>query len=371
MKNILLLIKHQQNRNILSQWLTDKYNILLPKDTANFAQEGKELLTQNFDLCLVDFAAIQELRQQMIAKRELVIPLFLPFVFLTLLQDVGISTDSLEPLIDDIIYLPTKKIELETKLRVLLRSRSYSLQLQKAQEELNQALIQEKELNELKSKFLSMVSHEFRNPLNGISGMTQLLTAYGEKLSSEKKVEILASLQRNVTKMNNLIDDVLQISREDMTQIELNPAPLDLESFCQNIINEIQTAFDNKQSINLIFQQQNKQQVNLDKKIIHYILINLLSNACKYSEQNSIIDLEVSCKNSEIIFIVRDRGMGIPSADIPRLFDSFYRASNSAGYQGTGLGLAIVKQYVELHQGTVSVNSELNVGTTFTVKIKV
>ncbi|MGL5077489.1 MAG: sensor histidine kinase, partial [Waterburya sp.] len=254
--------------------------------------------------------------------------------------------------------------------RVLLRSRSYSLQLQTAQAELNQALAEEKELNQLKSRFVSMVSHEFRNPLNGISGMTQILKAYDDRLTPEKKAEVLGGLQRNVTKMTNLLDDVLVISRTELGKLEFNPALLELESFCRDLISEIQTVFNHKQTINFVYQAEQKT-FNLDSKLLHHILTNLLSNACKYSPQDSIVDFEIANINSELIFIIRDRGIGIPPQDMPKLFNSFYRASNSEGFQGTGLGLAIAKEYVELHQGAIAVESELEVGTTFKVTIPI
>lgn len=365
MKTILLLIDHKKNRHMLSQWLTEEYQILSPQDKDDFAETGEKLLNQTFDICLIDFSAIHKLREQMLAKRESEVPVFLPFVFFTPQLDIGLSTDHLEPLIDDIVHLPITKIELQTKLRVLLRSRDYSLQLQNTQQELNESLATEKELNLLKTSFISTVSHEFRNPLNGISGMTQILKVYGDKLVPEKKAEILAGLQRNVTKMTELLDDVLTISRQDMGKLQFNPAPLDLEIFCRGLISEIQTVFNNKQAINFVYPKIKKQTFNLDSKLLHHILSNLLTNACKYSPKDSVIDLEVSYNNAEIIIVVRDRGIGIPSQDIPNLFDSFYRASNSEGYQGTGLGLAIVKQYVELHQGNIRVESELGVGTTF------
>ncbi len=141
--------------------------------------------------------------------------------------------------------------------------------------------------------------------------------------------------------------------------------------FCRGLISEIQTVFNHKQVINFIYSGESPKQFNLDRKLLHHILSNLLANACKYSPKDSVIDFEVSCQNSEIIFIVRDRGIGIPSQDLPKLFDSFYRASNSEGYQGTGLGLAIVRQYVELHQGNITVESELEVGTTFQITFNV
>ena len=366
MERILLSIEHQENRRLLSQWLSAKYEVLSPE--ADFQADSQQLLNQAFDLCFMDYAAIEQLRPYIISRRKAESPIFLPFVFLTSRQNIGFSTDHLELIIDDIIHLPIEKIELRTKLRVLLRSRSHSLELQKAREKLNQALIQEKELNQLKSHFVSTVSHEFRNPLNSISGMAQILEAYGDSLSSTKKKEVLQQLRRNITKMTNLLDNVLIVSRKDMGKLQFNPAPLKLEFFCRSLINDIQIVFNNQQTIKFFYQGE-QQSFNLDSKLLHHILTNLLSNAYKYSAKDTMIDFTVSFENSQIIFTIEDRGIGIPPADIPKLFNSFYRASNSEGYQGTGLGLTIAKEYVELHRGTISVKSQLNVGTTFTVTI--
>ena len=367
MKRILLLIEHNRNRQMLWQWLKEEYEVLSVAEEDDFSETGARLLEENFDLCLIDNGAIRQLRHKMLVKRKNAVPTFLPFVFLTPLQRIGFSSNGLEQLVDDIIYLPTQKKELEIKLRILLRSRFYSLQLKATKDELNRSLCQERELNQLKSRFVSTVSHEFRNPLNSISGMTQILQTYGDNLSPEKKADVLKQLQRNVTKMTNLLNDVLVISRSDLGKQEFQPSLVDLEAFCRGIIGEIQTVFNRHQPIN--FSYQAEQKYNLDRKLLHHILINLLSNACKYSPSNSTVDFQVVEQDSQLVFTVADRGIGIPSADLPQLFDSFYRASNSEGFQGTGLGLAIAKQYTELHYGRITVESELEVGTTFTVII--
>jgi signal transduction histidine kinase len=369
-QRILLLIEHQQNRQLLSQVLEQYYQVLVPEVDGDFAVVGERMLTEDFDLCFVDYTAIHYLREQMLARREAAIPLFLPFVFMTTLQDVGLSTDHLEPLIDDIVHLPIEKIELRTKIRVLLRSRSYSLQLKATQEKLNQSLAQEKKLNQIKSHFVSTVSHEFRNPLNSISGMAQILEAYGDKLTPVKKAEVLQQLRRSVTKMTNLLNDVLLISQKDMNKLQFDPVSIELETFCHGVIDEVQTAFNHKQTINFIYQAE-REKFCLDGKLLNHILTNLLTNACKYSPKDSTIDFEIHSQASELTFTIRDRGIGIPPEDISQLFESFYRASNAQNYQGSGLGLAIAKEYVEFHHGTISVVSELEVGTTFTITIPV
>lgn len=366
MNRILLLIKHQQNRCLLAQWLAEIYEVLSPDTEDDFTDRATELLDKPFDLCLVDFPIIRQLRPEITAIRTKSQPLFLPFVFLTTHENIGISTDHLEPLIDDIICIPIEKMELSGRLRVLLRSRSYSLELQAANQKLATALSQEQDLNQLKSQFVSMVSHEFRNPLNGISGMTQILERYGDNLTSEKKAEILQQLKHNISKMVDLLDNVLIISRQDVGKLKFKPEPLELETFCRGLIDEIQINLPQKQQINLIYRPE-EIEFALDCNLLHHILSNLLSNACKYSPQNSTIDLEINYQSSKLFFIVRDRGIGIPAEDLSNLFDSFYRAQNVNGIQGSGLGLTIVKKYVELHQGEIAVESKINQGTTFTV----
>ncbi|MEL7076631.1 MAG: HAMP domain-containing sensor histidine kinase [Cyanobacteria bacterium J06582_2] len=366
---ILLLVKHQQNRQLLAQALKKYYQILTPIQAEDFATVGAELLEENFDLCFIDQFAIHLLRDKMLEIRESVAPLFLPFVFLTTLQDVGLSTDHLEPLIDSIVYLPTEKVELQTRIRVLLRSRTDSLKLKAIQEKLNRTLAQEKEANQIKSRFVSTVSHEFRNPLNSISGMAQILETYGDRLTPEKEKKILQQLRRNVDKMTNLLNDVLIVSQKDLNKLQFNPAPLQLDLFCHGVISEVQTAF-NRQTIDFKYQTE-LSKINLDSKLLNYILTNLLANAYKYSASDSVVYFTVSAENDSLNFTIRDRGIGIPPEDLPYLFDSFYRGSNSQAHQGTGLGLAIAKDYTELHQGTISVESELEKGTIFTVTIPI
>lgn len=369
-RKILLLVEHQQNRLLLAEVLKARYQVLAPEVGADFVTVGEQMLSdEDFDLCFIDYTAIHHLREKMLTRREIAVPLFLPFVFLTTLQDVGLSTDHLEPLIDEIIHLPVEKVELRTKVRVLLRSRSYSLELKSTQDKLNQALAKEKESNQIKSRFVSTVSHEFRNPLNSISGMAQIMETYGDKLSPEKKIEVLQQLRRNVTKMTNLLNDVLVVSQKDMNKLQFNPAPVKLETFCRGVVSEVQTAFE-RQTINFEYQAESSE-FSLDRSLLDRVLTNLLSNACKYSANESGIDFTVYADSSELTFTISDRGIGIPTKDLPHLFDSFYRAGNSQKHQGTGLGLAIAKDYVELHQGNISVTSELEVGTTFIVTIPV
>ena len=296
---ILLLIEHTSNRRILVQSLAEQYQILAPEE-ANFVEASKEFLQQDFDLCLIDYGAVNHLRELMLARREISVPTYLPFVFLTTIAEVGLSTDHLESLIDDVIHLPVKKIELQTKIRVLLRSRSYSLQLKAAKEELNETLIETKGSSLINSRFVSTLSHEIRNPLNNISGMAQILEAYGDRLDTEKKTEIIQQLRRNVDKMTVMLDNILEISRQNAGKLQFAPTPLNLKVFCQDLVDDVQNIFDSKQAINLVYR--GKEEHQLDRKLLQHILNNLLINACKYSTRNSTIDFEIDVRVAEIVF---------------------------------------------------------------------
>jgi len=241
-------------------------------------------------------------------------------------------------------------------------------QRKQAEAEIRNALEKERELNELKSRFVSMVSHEFRNPLNLISGTAQLLARSDDKLSAQKKQELLQRQKAAVNRLIELLDDVLAIGRAEIGKLEFNPVPLELEPFCRQLVAEMQLTAKEAHAIAFV-PQGDRFTAKVDRKLLQQVLTNLLSNAIKYSPQGGVITLEIFCQENTAVFRVKDQGIGIPSKDLQRLFESFHRASNVSGIPGTGLGLAVVKQAVELHQGAIAVDSEVGVGTTFTVTL--
>ncbi len=253
----------------------------------------------------------------------------------------------------------------------------------RAEEETLKALHKEKELSELRSRFVSMVSHEFRNPLTSILSAADLLEYYLETASTEKKLQYIERIQTAANTMNELLEDVLVIGRHEANKVPFNPAQINLIEFGHKMIEEIkfnyQTSHEiifNYQKISLPIEQPeatNKKNSDylgyFDEKMLRQILLNLLSNAIKYSPINSLICLDLLWKYTEVVFTVKDNGIGIPSDDIPHLFESFHRCQNVGTISGTGLGLAIVKRSVEMHGGHISVESKLGVGTTFTVTL--
>jgi PAS domain S-box-containing protein len=236
-----------------------------------------------------------------------------------------------------------------------------------AEADIRNALAKEKELSELKSRFVTTTSHEFRTPLATILSSTELLRKYSHKLREEQKITQLQQIQTTVSHMTQLLNDVLLVGKAEAGKLECNPVPLDLAGFCQGLVGEIQITA----SSHIINFHSQGQCMNacMDAKLLRHILSNLLSNAIKYSPQGSTVHFDLICQQGAAIFQVQDEGIGIPVADQAQLFSAFHRANNVSTIPGTGLGLAIVKKSVDLHGGEITVASEVGAGTTFRVMI--
>ncbi len=236
------------------------------------------------------------------------------------------------------------------------------------QMELRLALEKEKELNELKSRFISMTSHEFRTPLTTILGSAELLEHYSHKWPEEKKLVHFKRIHSNVQHLVQLLNDVLLIGQAEAGKLEFNPKPLDVVQLCCSLVEELQLSAGSEHTIAFSYQFPELESC-LDEKLLRHILSNLLSNAIKYSPTGSTVNFKLVGQNGQVIFQIQDEGIGIPEEDQQHLFETFHRAKNVVNIPGTGLGLAIVKRSVDLHGGKISVKSEVGVGTTFTVTI--
>ncbi|SRR5581483_5041318 len=233
---------------------------------------------------------------------------------------------------------------------------------------LRMELAKEKELAELKERFASMVSHEFRTPLTVIRMSCGLIEEYADRLPPEKTKKFLNDIQSQVEYMVELLEDVLTIGKTRAGKIAFNPELLDLSSVCADIVEQLQLT--NGSEHRLLFSNQSHTRfVYLDPQLLRHILVNLLSNAIKYSPKGSEVRLTVREEEKQIVFQVSDQGIGIPPEDQEHLFEPFHRASNTRHIQGTGLGLAIVKGNVEAHGGRITVSSAEGAGTTFTVTL--
>jgi PAS domain S-box-containing protein len=237
-----------------------------------------------------------------------------------------------------------------------------------AEEVLRQSLEKEKELGELKSRFVSIASHEFRTPLATIQAASDLLKHYSHKMTEQKRLERLNKIQAEVRNMTSLLEEVLIIGKVEAGKLELHPTPIDLREFCRGTIDDVYYSLGTKHQIDFSCEGSYYDAV-VDTKLLRQIIDNLISNAIKYSPQGGNVSLELVYQSDRIMIKVRDRGIGIPNEDLDQIFDSFYRSRNVGNISGTGLGLTIAKASVELHGGSITVESEVNSGTTFTINI--
>ncbi|MEQ8538345.1 MAG: ATP-binding protein [Coleofasciculus sp. D1-CHI-01] len=245
---------------------------------------------------------------------------------------------------------------------------------QRVQAELLNALAQEKELSDLKSRFITVTSHEFRTPLTTIHSSAELLEHYRHKWSDEKQLMHLHRIQTSVKYMTKLLNDVLILGKADAGKLALSLEPIDLEVFCATLVKELQLNLQKHSVINISYEWKatlDAQEIYLDKQLLQQILEDVLSNAIKYSSSEETIEVKLKGNREQITLEIRDRGIGIPLEDQDRLFEAFHRGTNVGTIPGTGLGLAIVKRCVDIHQGDIHINSTIGVGTTVTVTLPI
>ena len=233
---------------------------------------------------------------------------------------------------------------------------------------LKESLDKEKELNELKSSFISTTSHEFRTPLTSILSSMQLIQRYRKKWSDDRIEEQFGKIKDSVFNLTRLLDDILTISHADSGRIIFNPQEIDLYAFFLKIMEEIRHMASPAHKFNYEFTAERKKYF-LDAKLIRFIMLNLLSNAFKYSPEGGRIKLMISSTPEYLQFSVSDEGIGIPQKDMDDLFKPFFRAGNTGEIEGTGLGLSIVRRAVDMHNGTIKCRSEIGNGTEFEVRI--
>jgi signal transduction histidine kinase len=213
-----------------------------------------------------------------------------------------------------------------------------------------------------------MVSHEFKTPLASIRMSTDLLKNYGRRMNDMQRLRHIEKIQGQVAHLNTLIETTLLFSKSQLKGLELHFELVDFKDFLSRVVQDMQAVAGEKHFIRL---QLDGDDVNyhIDRQLTYIMLTNLITNAIKYSPTGGDVWVLAKCVDNLIQIAIRDSGIGIPASDIPRLFDDFYRASNVGAIGGTGLGLKLVKNIVDLYQGTIVVDSIVQVGTTFTIKL--
>ena len=243
-------------------------------------------------------------------------------------------------------------------------------QRKQAEAELLRTLAIEKELSQLRSQFVSIVSHEFRTPLGIIQSSAEILKDYLDQLDSAEREDHLRSICNNTRRMASLMEEVLLLGRLDAGRMQFKPAPLDLQIFAERLVDEVLSATNRRCPVKLSLSER-PSQIHADERLLRHIFTNLLINAIKYSDIGRMVEFEVGCAGAETVCVIRDQGIGIPEADREWLFNAFHRGRNVADRPGTGLGLVIVKRCVDLHGGRIEVQSKPGEGTAVTVKLPV
>lgn len=292
----------------------------------------------------------------------------IPVIFMTALSDIVDKVKGLELGAVDYITKPIQPQEVLARIKIHLTIQQLQRDLGQKNLKLSESLEREKELNELKSRFISMASHEFRTPLAAILTSSNLLKRYGDRFSPDKKLTHLERIEGAVKRMTEMLNDILTLSKIEAGKQRYHPQPVALIEFCHNIVEEFRLISEETHTIAFSSPDQ-EFQACVDPNLLRHILSNLLSNAIKYSSENRHIYFEHSRTDNAVIFRVKDEGIGISEDDQKYLFEAFHRGTNVDTIKGTGLGLSIVEQFVELHGGTIDVESKINQGTTFTVSI--
>jgi PAS domain S-box-containing protein len=258
-------------------------------------------------------------------------------------------------------------------LEELVKDRTLTLNetieaLTQTKEEVTNTLEKEKELNKIKSRLLSMASHEFRTPLSTIQLSTSLIQRYSENTNNPKIETHILKIKSAIANLTAILDDFLLLEKAESNKIALQISCFDLQDFIREIIGELKLLTKKKQRI-INRPNTDNNLVNLDKNLLKNCIINLVSNAIKYSGEETEIELWTSINSTTVTINIKDNGIGIPQEDQKHLFEAFFRAQNTGNIPGTGLGLHIVSRYVSLMNGSISFKSAIDKGTLFTIEL--
>ena len=315
----------------------------------------------------------------------------IPIIFISSIEESADKVEAFSVGGVDYISKPFQLIEVLARIETHLRLCSLQKKLQEQNEQLqlsadvlSRSLSQERKLSQMKTDFISVVSHEFRTPLTTIQSASELLEHY--EWTKEEQVKQLHQIQSEVKHMTALMEDVLFLSRSNTNKVKLNLTKFDLLKFCSQLVHQIQITFAQEYTLSLSIyisststsienpHLQNPPPelfVEMDDKLLRQILTNLLTNAVKYSPVNKTVDFQITVEQEQVIFVITDHGIGIPEEDFENLFSAFYRGKNVGILPGTGLGLSIVKNCIDIHNGSISVDSKLDIGSKFTVVLPV
>ena len=260
------------------------------------------------------------------------------------------------------------ELEKEVEERTMILKEAIQ-KLEQTKDELDNSLKREREVNSMKSRFISIASHEFRTPLATVLSSLSLVEKYSELKEDEKRNKHISRIKSSVRNLTEILNDFLSLNKLEEGKVMINIEHFNLYDLIDGVRQELQGIAKTSQEIELSCTNNGNSMVNLDKTLIRNILINLVSNAIKFSSEDSTININVVLSETTVIISVEDNGIGIPAADQKHLFERFFRSSNAGEIKGTGLGLSIVAHYVNLLKGSIKFESKENVGTKFYINL--
>jgi PAS domain S-box-containing protein len=285
-------------------------------------------------------------------------------IFTGFIHDLSLQKEAEEQLKDYAIHLEDLVEERTLSLRDLVK------ELQQAKEEVSLSLEKEKELGQLKSRFVSMASHEFRTPLSAVQLSASLIDKYAAPFDSPNITKHVARIKSAVGNLTTILNDFLSLEKLEAGKVEPAFNSFDLVKLSEEITEEMQMVA--KQNQNIIYQHTGvNNMVTLDQNLLKNCVLNLVANAIKYSGENTFIEFNTEINDDVCIITVKDNGIGIPDTDQKHLFEAFFRAHNTGNIPGTGLGLNIVARYADLMNGKVDFKSDVNQGTLFTISFPI
>lgn len=343
-------------------------------------QDGiNQLTAENYDVILLDLTLPDS------QGLSSIIPIIeqtpsTPIIILTNTNDEELALLAVKQGAQD--YLVKKQITPDILVRsvryaierkqLLEQLRNLNQTLETKVEERTEELLKAQEINQFKSHFVSMLSHDIRNPLNTILLVIGLLQNSDKSISEDRKNHHLKLIRSAIKNLTLLLDEAAFIGQYEIGKLQYQPQIINIENLCRELVEQSKVSALDK-NINVVFNILGNphKKILLDEKLIRHILNNLLSNAIKYSLPNNQVIFELEYQEEKVIFKIQDWGIGISLEDQNQLFQPFYRGENVGSIVGNGLGLAIVKHCVNIHQGEIAVNSNIGVGSTFTVTLPI
>ncbi|HRP57629.1 PAS domain-containing sensor histidine kinase [Agriterribacter sp.] len=280
-------------------------------------------------------------------------------------QDMLHQQTELEKMTSDMRKLNTQ-LEVKVEERTLILKEALQ-KLEQSQKELHDALNKEKQLSEIKSRFVSIASHEFRTPLSTVLSSAALLSKYTTTAEQDKRERHIEKIKNAVRNLNDILDDFLSLGKLEENKVEIQPVLFNLEEFMEELMEEMKPL--QKEGQDISFSCKGNPTLFSDKRLLKNIIVNLLANAIKFSAEGTAIYIGSKTSPSQFEVEIEDKGIGISEEDQEHLFSSFFRGRNAVNIQGTGLGLHIIKRYADILKGTIKIKSTLGRGTTVTVII--